>query len=70
MEYITLNNGVKMPQLGLGVMEIENGATGEQVILDALEAGYRMIDTATVYFIGAKPGFDVTETLIYSADGK
>ena len=50
MEYITLNNGVKMPQLGLGVMEIENGAAGEQVILDALEAGYRMIDTATVYF--------------------
>lgn len=50
MEYITLNNGIKMPQLGLGVMEIENGAAGEQVILDALEAGYRMIDTATVYF--------------------
>ena len=50
MEYITLNNGVKMPQLGLGVMEIDNGTTGEQVILDALEAGYRMIDTATVYF--------------------
>lgn len=50
MEYTTLNNGVKMPLLGLGVMEIENGAAGEQVILNALNAGYRMIDTATVYF--------------------
>lgn len=50
MEYTTLNNGVKMPLLGLGVMEIESGEKGEQVILDALNAGYRMIDTATVYF--------------------
>lgn len=50
MEFTTLNNGVKMPLVGLGVMEIENGAVGEQVILDALNAGYRMIDTATVYF--------------------
>lgn len=39
-----------MPLVGLGVMEIENGAAGEQVILNALNAGYRMIDTATVYF--------------------
>lgn len=50
MEYTILNNGVKMPLVGLGVMEIENGKAGERVILDALEAGYRMIDTATVYF--------------------
>lgn len=50
MEYTTLNNGVKMPLVGLGVMEIENGEAGEQVILNALDAGYRMIDTATVYF--------------------
>ena len=50
MEYTVLNNGVRMPLVGLGVMEIENGAAGEQVILNALNAGYRMIDTATVYF--------------------
>ena len=50
MEYTLLNNGVKMPLLGLGVMEIESGEKGEQIILDALNAGYRMIDTATVYF--------------------
>lgn len=50
MEFVTLNNGVKMPLVGLGVMEIENGEAEEQVILNALEAGYRMIDTATVYF--------------------
>lgn len=50
MEHTILNNGVAMPLIGLGVMEIENGEAGERVILDALEAGYRMIDTATVYF--------------------
>ena len=50
MEYAILNNGVKMPLIGLGVMEIENNIAGEQVILNALHAGYRMIDTATVYF--------------------
>ncbi len=50
MEYAILNNGVKMPLIGLGVMEIENSIAGEQVILNALHAGYRMIDTATVYF--------------------
>ena len=50
MEYAILNNGVKMPLIGLGVMEIENNIAGEQVILNALHAGYRLIDTANVYF--------------------
>lgn len=50
MEYRVLNNGIKMPLVGLGVMEIENNERGERVVLDALEAGYRMIDTASVYF--------------------
>ena len=40
MEYATLNNGVKMPMVGLGVMEIGTGENGESVILDALQAGY------------------------------
>ncbi len=45
----TLNNGVAMPWLGLGVFKAEPGAEVEQAVSWALEAGYRHIDTATVY---------------------
>ncbi|MCR8843717.1 aldo/keto reductase [Paenibacillus sp. SC116] len=46
---ITLNNGVRMPQLGLGVWRVEDGAQVEDAIKTALEVGYRHIDTAAVY---------------------
>lgn len=49
MEYITLNNGVKMPQLGFGVYQITDAAECEQVVTDAIEVGYRSIDTAAAY---------------------
>lgn len=49
MDYVTLNNGVKMPMLGLGVYQVPDHAQCEQVVLDALKAGYRMIDTAAGY---------------------
>ena len=49
MEKIRLNNGVEMPQEGLGVFQIEDQTLCEQVVLDALKAGYRMIDTAAAY---------------------
>ncbi len=48
MEYVTLNNGVKMPVLGYGVYQIEP-AECERCVLDALSAGYRLIDTAQAY---------------------
>jgi diketogulonate reductase-like aldo/keto reductase len=44
-----LNNGVEMPLLGLGVWQIPNGRKTEQAVRWALEAGYRHIDTATLY---------------------
>ncbi|MBS1598097.1 MAG: aldo/keto reductase [Bacteroidetes bacterium] len=43
-----LNNGVEMPLLGLGVYDM-HGKESEQAILDALEIGYRLIDTASMY---------------------
>jgi len=46
---LTLQNGVKIPQLGLGVFLAGQGAKTEQAVLWALEAGYRHIDTAAVY---------------------
>ena len=45
MEYVTLNNGVKMPQLGFGVFQIKAQAHGEQAVLDAISVGYRLIYT-------------------------
>ena len=49
MEYVTLNNGVKMPILGLGVFQVTDLKQAEQAVSDALEVGYRMIDTAASY---------------------
>jgi diketogulonate reductase-like aldo/keto reductase len=50
MEYVTLNNGVKMPMLGYGVFQIPDLAECERCVLDALDVGYRAIDTAQSYF--------------------
>jgi len=44
-----LNNGIKMPWLGLGVFKIEDGQTVEDAVRYALETGYRSIDTAAMY---------------------
>ncbi|USG67157.1 aldo/keto reductase [Brevibacillus ruminantium] len=44
-----LNNGVKMPWLGLGVWKVKEGDEVQRAILSALETGYRAIDTAAVY---------------------
>lgn len=46
---ITLNNGVEMPQLGFGVFQVPDLSQAEAAVKDALEVGYRLIDTATAY---------------------
>lgn len=48
MEYVTLNNGVKMPMLGYGVYQTPPEET-KRCVLDAIRAGYRSIDTAQAY---------------------
>ena len=48
MNYITLSNGVKMPQLGYGVFQIPS-ADAESCVTDAISVGYRSIDTAQAY---------------------
>ncbi len=49
MEYVTLNNGVKMPVEGFGVFQVPDPAQCEQAVLDAIASGYRLIDTAAAY---------------------
>lgn len=49
MIYVTLSNGVKMPQLGYGVYQVTQDEC-ERCVADALEVGYRHIDTAQSYF--------------------
>jgi 2,5-diketo-D-gluconate reductase A len=49
MKTITLNNGVEMPILGFGVFQVKDLAECERSVLDAIETGYRLIDTAQSY---------------------
>ena len=49
MEYVTLNNGIKMPTLGYGVYQTPPEDT-KRCVLDAIEVGYRSIDTAQAYY--------------------
>ncbi len=48
MEFVTLNNGIKMPMLGYGVYQVTNDEC-ERCVRDALDVGYRSIDTAQAY---------------------
>lgn len=48
MEFVTLNNGIKMPILGYGVYQVSNEEC-ERCVLDAISVGYRSIDTAQAY---------------------
>lgn len=50
MEYVTLNNGVHMPLEGFGVFQVPEAAVCEQAVSEALDVGYRLIDTAAAYF--------------------
>lgn len=49
MNTLTLNNGVDIPLLGFGVFQISDPAECERAVFDALESGYRHIDTAASY---------------------
>ncbi|HEY8992931.1 MAG TPA: aldo/keto reductase, partial [Candidatus Microsaccharimonas sp.] len=46
---MTLANGVTMPQFGLGVYQVKEGAEVEHAVTAAIDAGYRLIDTASLY---------------------
>lgn len=49
METVKLNNGIEMPLLGFGVFQITDIKEAEKAVLTALDADYRLIDTASSY---------------------
>ncbi len=49
MQNVTLNNGAEMPILGFGVFQVPDPDECEKAVLDAIETGYRLIDTAASY---------------------
>ncbi len=61
MDYVALANGVKMPQLGYGVYQVTKEEC-ERCVLDALDVGYRAIDTAQSYFNEAEVGEAIAES--------
>lgn len=46
---VKLNNGIEMPQLGYGVFQIPDANEAEEAVKNALDVGYRLIDTAMAY---------------------
>lgn len=67
MESITLRNGVKMPQLGYGVFQVTQEEC-ERCVLDALQVGYRSIDTAQSYFNEEQVGTAIEKSGIARKD--
>ncbi|WP_028552429.1 aldo/keto reductase [Paenibacillus sp. UNC451MF] len=61
---VTLNNGVKMPWLGLGVFKVEEGAELVQAVKSAINHGYRSIDTAAIYENEKSVGQGIREALL------
>ncbi|WFU05736.1 aldo/keto reductase (plasmid) [Rhizobium sp. CB3171] len=67
MEYVTLNNGVQMPKLGLGVFRMDDAEVRKTVPV-ALEEGYRLIDTASRYYNEKAVGAALAESGVPRAD--
>mgnify|MGYP000350823176 CR=1 FL=1 len=64
MKFITLNNGYKMPQFGLGTFLVESGEVAYNTVKYALEIGYRAIDTAQMYKNEASVGRAIKDSNI------
>lgn len=67
MDYVTLRNGVKMPQLGYGVYQVPQEEC-ERCVSDALKVGYRLIDTAQSYFNETEVGKAIAKSGISRED--
>ena len=68
MEHVTLNNGLVMPILGFGVFQIPDPAQCERTVIDAIGAGYRLIDTAASYMNEGAVGNGIRNSGVARAD--
>ncbi|WP_156403315.1 aldo/keto reductase [Holzapfeliella floricola] len=68
MPTVTLNNGVKMPQEGFGVFQIPDFDECKQAVKEALEVGYRLIDTAQIYQNESAVGQAIQESSVRRED--
>lgn len=68
MKNILLNNGIEMPILGFGVFQIPDAVECERAVIDAIETGYRLIDTAASYLNEAAVGNAIRNSAIPRED--
>ena len=68
MDTITLNNGVEMPLEGFGVFQVPDGEVCRKAVLDAIDSGYRLIDTAAAYMNEEAVGKAIKESGINRSD--
>ena len=68
MDYVTLKNGVQMPKEGFGVFQIRDLDECERVVLDAIDTGYRLIDTAESYGNESAVGKAIAKSSVNRAD--
>ncbi|BDB65505.1 hypothetical protein T36_1984 [Helicobacter cinaedi] len=62
MQYITLNNGIKMPSIGLGTYGLQ-GQKGVKIMQNALQSGYKLFDTAQMYENEKEVGIALSQTM-------
>lgn len=67
MEYVTFRNGVEMPKLGYGVYQVTPEEC-ERCVTDALEVGYRSLDTAQSYFNEEQVGSAIAKSGVARED--
>lgn len=68
MQYVALSNGLQMPILGFGVFQIPDPKECQRSVVDAIAAGYRLIDTAASYMNEAAVGQGLRESGVARAD--
>jgi 2,5-diketo-D-gluconate reductase A len=64
MQTVKLNNGIEMPLLGFGVFQMTDAAECERAVIDAIDTGYRLIDTAASYQNETQVGNALKQTSI------
>jgi 2,5-diketo-D-gluconate reductase A len=62
MQTVQLNNGVEMPLLGFGVFQVTEAGACEQAVVNAIQTGYRLIDTAASYLNEAEVGRGIKQS--------